>query len=194
MAQLNTLQNHLKDCAELADKYNQLLQQMPSGGLGANLPPIQFQPLALAAPAPAPTQGRKRKSKLNDDGTEVEDGRRRRTKKVREEGLPKRPPSAYLFYQNTIRSQLKEAHPFTPHHELLGIISKKWAAMSEEEKQVHALAGRLVVSAHLNTSQPYDLQQRAAKENYEKEMDVFNTAHGRPLRVSAPRSSSCSPI
>jgi hypothetical protein len=141
MAQLSTLQNHLQDCAGLADKYNQLLQQLPAGSFpGANLPPIQFAPLVPAGGAAAgAATPRKRKSKAGDDGPEPEDGRRRRKKKVREEGQPKRPPSAYLFFQNEVRSQLKAAHPFTPHHELLGMISKQWSTMTPEQKKVRVM-------------------------------------------------------
>jgi hypothetical protein len=186
MAQLSTLQNHLQDCAGLADKYNQLLQQLPAGSFpGANLPPIQFAPLVPAGgTAAGAATPRKRKSKAGDDGPEPEDGRRRRKKKVREEGQPKRPPSAYLFFQNEVRSQLKAAHPFTPHHELLGMISKQWSTMTPEQKKVRVVCVRTLRRV-LTAAQPYEDRQKGAKETYETEIDAFNLATGKPARVRA---------
>jgi hypothetical protein len=193
MAQLSTLQNHLQDCAGLADKYNQLLQQLPAGSFpGANLPPIQFAPLVPAGGAVAgAATPRKRKSKAGDDGPEPEDGRRRRKKKVREEGQPKRPPSAYLFFQNEVRSQLKAAHPFTPHHELLGMISKQWSTMTPEQKKVRVCVC-CPLRLRLTAAQPYEDRQKGAKETYETEIDAFNLATGKPARVRAHTSSPCS--
>ena len=60
--------------------------------------------------------------------------------------MPKRPASAYLFFQNEVRSDLKKAHPFTPHHELLSLISKQWASMNESEKKVRPCLMRLTPS------------------------------------------------
>jgi hypothetical protein len=120
-------------------------------------------PAVAAAPGP----GRKRKTadtaadpEADADGEAGDGKRRRRKKKERDPDLPKRPPSAYLFYQNDVRQEMKEQNSFTPHHELLGIIAKQWATLSPEKRK------------------PYEDKQKAAKGTWESEMGLYNTRHG----------------
>lgn len=113
---------------------------MPYTGNGvAVAPPAAGSPVATSAPAPA-RPGRKRKVAADADGEDGErDGRRRRKREPKDPNRPKRPPSAYLFYQNEVRGELKQAHPYTPHHELLGMIAKQWSVMTDEEKKVRRI-------------------------------------------------------
>ena len=74
-----------------------------------------------------------------DDGT----GKRKRRrgpagkeKKVRDPDAPKRPPSAYLVFQNEVRKEMQAQYPNTPYHEVLSKISERWAKMTDEEKKV----------------------------------------------------------
>ena len=103
------------------------------------------QPPSNGAPPPAPpavqapTHGRKRR-----DGDPEADGgavkrRRRRApgeKKERDPNMPKRPPSAYLIFQNEVREEMKKAFPNAPYLEVLNKISERWGKMSDDEKRV----------------------------------------------------------
>ena len=89
-------------------------------------PLMQYQMPAGIAMVP-PSTG-KRKSRGDADG--------KKTRKKKDPLAPKRPPSSYLLFQNEVRSELKKTHPGMPNNELLGMISKQWSEMSQEEKEV----------------------------------------------------------
>jgi hypothetical protein len=134
MAQLNSLKGQLQQAADLAERYHAIIQNMPNLGsmpavnFAGNVPPIATQ--QHSGP------GRKRKAVVEDEDEPTDGRRRRRKKKERLPDQPKRPASAYLFFQNEVRNSLKELYPQTPHHELLGLISKQWADMSPENRKV----------------------------------------------------------
>jgi len=60
-------------------------------------------------------------------------------KKIKDPNAPKRPPSAYLLYQNQIRHQMKEKYPELPYKEMLGKIADSWGQLGDKEKKVCAL-------------------------------------------------------
>jgi len=159
MAQLKSLSEQMRVAASVAEQYHQIVGSMPygqmpsmsmvhSGGGGGGMNDV----FAFAA-------GPGRKRKLVDE----EDGKK--TRRKRDPTMPKRPPSAYLFYQNEVRGQVKAAYPDRPHHEILGYISQQWNGMTEEEKR------------------PYDQKQKAAKATYDEQMAEWNIAHGIPPKV-----------
>lgn len=150
MAQLASLSHQLQQASQIADQYHNIVQQMPytGNGVAVTLP----KALAGAPAAAAPSgPGRKRKATADANGDGETDGRRRRKREPKDPNRPKRPPSAYLFYQNEVRQDLKTTHPFTPHHELLGMIAKQWSMMSDVEKKVCILSGSLSVQQSLIT-------------------------------------------
>jgi hypothetical protein len=57
-------------------------------------------------------------------------------KKIKDPNAPKRPPSAYLLYQNAVREEVKAAHPEASYGEILKLISEKWKQISPDEKKV----------------------------------------------------------
>jgi hypothetical protein len=60
----------------------------------------------------------------------------KRAPKPKDPNAPKRPPSAYLIYQNAMREELKAAHPEFSYKEILKEISARWAKIAPEEKEV----------------------------------------------------------
>lgn len=60
----------------------------------------------------------------------------KRVPKPKDPNAPKRPPSAYLIYQNAMREEMKAAHPEFSYKEILNEISARWNKISPEEKQV----------------------------------------------------------
>ena len=108
----------LRECADIADQF------------------------AAFANDVAPSNGRKRKGHASDEDMEDEgDGKKKKrktTKKIKDPNAPKRPPSSYILFQNEIRKELKAKYPDLPPPELVQMISKKWAAMTDVEKAVCA--------------------------------------------------------
>lgn len=60
----------------------------------------------------------------------------KRVTKPKDPNAPKRPPSAYLIYQNAMREEIKAAHPEFSYSEILKEISARWAKISPEERAV----------------------------------------------------------
>jgi HMG (high mobility group) box len=110
------------------------LQSGPASGLVADGAPVKRKP------------GRPKKTDQDEDGAAADDGavngdgkkrkRQVKEKKPKDPNAPKRPPSAYLLYQNQVRKDVQAANPGIPYTEILGHISKAWAQLSEEEKTV----------------------------------------------------------
>jgi len=73
----------------------------------------------------APTKKRGRKEK---EGGKV--------KAIKDPNAPKRPASAYLLFQNEIRKEYMEKMKGEPYQTILGEISKAWAALDADKKQV----------------------------------------------------------
>ena len=105
----------------------QLLQQLAQQNEAAG---AHFQSQQVAKKdEPAP---RKRKRGSAVEGDE-KPGRKRR---VKDPNAPKRPPSAYLLFQNQVRKEMVKQHDGLPYHEVLGEIAKRWAVMPDEQKKV----------------------------------------------------------
>lgn len=77
----------------------------------------------------------------SDDESEVEldaNGKKKRVKKVKkikDPDAPKRPPSAYIFFQNEVREHVKANNPGVPYNEILQQISEQWKALGEEKQK-----------------------------------------------------------
>ncbi|CEQ41942.1 SPOSA6832_03707, partial [Sporobolomyces salmonicolor] len=55
---------------------------------------------------------------------------------VKDPNAPKRPPPAYLAYQNSVASEFRTRHPAESYPEVLKRVSQRWKAMSGEQKKV----------------------------------------------------------
>ena len=62
--------------------------------------------------------------------------RRPREKKIRDPNAPKRPPSAYILFQNEVRDQLRRQNPEMAYREILNVIAVKWKELNPEQKKV----------------------------------------------------------
>jgi len=114
---LTNVADSMRQCAIIAEQYAKLFSDSPD------------KPLLSA----------KRKSKaLETDGEGTT--RKRRTKKVRDPNEPKRPASSYIMFQNDVRRELKTQFPDMTQADLLAMISRQWADMSEEQKAVYSQA------------------------------------------------------
>lgn len=71
-------------------------------------------------------------------------------KQARDPDAPKRPPNAYLLFQNEVRADMKERFPELAYRELLGKVADAWKGLSEEDRKVsrRAAASRRISVAH----------------------------------------------
>eukprot|EP00005_Dracoamoeba_jomungandri_P006114 CAMPEP_0174251592 /NCGR_PEP_ID=MMETSP0439-20130205/1359_1 /TAXON_ID=0 /ORGANISM="Stereomyxa ramosa, Strain Chinc5" /LENGTH=314 /DNA_ID=CAMNT_0015331935 /DNA_START=27 /DNA_END=971 /DNA_ORIENTATION=+ len=97
----------------------------------------------------------------------------RKQKKIKDPNLPKRPLSAYLFFCQEKRGELKEQQPDKSFTELAKLLGEKWREMSDEEKSKYVEMGE------------------RAKEEYKVALQHYNDSkHSHP---SLPSSSPSSP-
>jgi len=81
------------------------------------------------------------KRSKSEDESEVEldaNGKKKRVKKakkLKDPDAPKRPPSAYIFFQNEVREHVKANNPGVPYNEILQQISEQWKALGEEKQK-----------------------------------------------------------
>lgn len=85
--------------------------------------------------SPAPQTGKRKASALEAETT-VDGKKKRAPRKPKDPNAPKRPASSYLLFQNDIRADLKSKFPDLSNSDLLRMISERWAAMSEADKEV----------------------------------------------------------
>lgn len=62
---------------------------------------------------------------------------KRKEKRLRDPEAPKRPPSAYLLFQNEVREEIRKKHPGMPYSEVLGKVSEAWKALTDEQRRVY---------------------------------------------------------
>jgi transcriptional regulator HMO1 len=123
----------MRDAAHTAENFSNWfsrvnnLQNIP-------VPPMFNESLHMPSNVTAAEQkGKKRKLSGDEEGKKRRPVKERKPKDV---NAPKRPPSAYLLFQNEVRKDVKAAHPEMPHNQLLTEISKLWATLNDKEKEV----------------------------------------------------------
>ncbi|KAN0062331.1 hypothetical protein ACQY0O_005213 [Thecaphora frezii] len=67
----------------------------------------------------------------------ISKAQRRREKRLRDPEAPKRPPSAYLLFQNEVRQEVRKKHPGLPYSEVLGKVSEAWKALTDEQRKIY---------------------------------------------------------
>ncbi|WVQ74864.1 hypothetical protein IAR50_004471 [Cryptococcus sp. DSM 104548] len=86
--------------------------------------------------------------------------RKKKEKKLKDPNAPKRPPSAYILFQNDVRDEIRRSNPNIAYKEILHIISAKWKELGDDQKKVYEDAYQ---SAHSNF--------RAEEEAYTNKKD-----------------------
>ncbi|GAA5838389.1 hypothetical protein JCM9279_003229 [Rhodotorula babjevae] len=96
---------------------------------------------ALLGEAEQATQSKKRSRKsvaAGESGDEVEGKKRRgpnKEKKPKDPNAPKRPASAYIEYQNSVREEWRRDNPDLSYAEVLKKIGQNWQNMSDADKE-----------------------------------------------------------
>lgn len=73
---------------------------------------------------------------LQTNGDVIPKKRGRKEKKEKDPNAPKRPPSAYIEYQNSVREDFRKQYSDLPYSEVLKKIGLVWQGMTEAEKKV----------------------------------------------------------
>ncbi|KAG1811220.1 uncharacterized protein BJ212DRAFT_1375704 [Suillus subaureus] len=80
---------------------------------------------------------RKRKLVALEIGEDGLPRKRKREKRAKDPNAPKGPASAYILFQNDIRSAYKKEHPDMSNKELLRLIGDQWKTLSEDKKDFY---------------------------------------------------------
>jgi len=129
----------MRDAAHTAEKFSVWfsrvndLQNVPIPPMFND--PYNFNPQLggshLQESAEPEQTSKKRKSSGDQEGKKK---RPAKEKKPHDPNAPKRPPSAYLLFQNDVRKTVKGQHPEMPYGQVLAEISKLWYALTPEER------------------------------------------------------------
>ncbi|KAG9089299.1 hypothetical protein FRC06_001633 [Ceratobasidium sp. 370] len=127
------------------------------------------------------------------DGNERPGKRRRKTdgqRRKKDPLAPKRPPSAYILYQNDVRKQMQDKHPELSYSDVLGKISESWQTLDENKKKV-SLFRHLSLAGHDGCLlQVYlDMVERD-KVRYEDEKLRYNMGQDIPTKPTPRRPLS----
>lgn len=98
-----------------------------ANGSHPSVPAPGAETAAAAGTAGANGKAAKKMSKLQ----------KRKEKRLRDPDAPKRPPSAYLLFQNEVRQEIRKKHPGMPYSEVLGKVSEAWKALTDEQRRVY---------------------------------------------------------
>ena len=91
------------------------------------------------AQAVSPVEGKEEgegETKKRKRGRPGADEKEKKGKKAKDLFAPKRPPSAYILFQNEVRKAMQEKYPGLAYSEILGKVSEKWAGLAPEQKSV----------------------------------------------------------
>ncbi|KAG1767705.1 hypothetical protein EV702DRAFT_1146168 [Suillus placidus] len=80
---------------------------------------------------------RKRKLVALEIGENSLPTKRKREKKIKDPNAPKGPASAYILFQNDIRSAYKKEHPDMSNKELLRLIGDQWKTLADDKKDFY---------------------------------------------------------
>lgn len=71
------------------------------------------------------------------NGKKLSKRQKKLLRKARDPDAPKRPPSAYLLFQNEVRADMRERFPEMPYKEILGKVSEAWKNLSEADRKIY---------------------------------------------------------
>lgn len=135
-----------------------LLRAPVGGGMPSGMPEnLPF--LAESAAAVQGKNGKRANSAEEDSADELvgTNGKRKRKNKKKEKDLnaPRRPPSAYILFQNDVRAKVKENNPGMEYGELLKQIGDQWKTLGEASQA------------------PYKAQAEGAMSDWKRNLELY---------------------
>ncbi|KDQ28812.1 hypothetical protein PLEOSDRAFT_1102853 [Pleurotus ostreatus PC15] len=163
----------MRQCASMADHFAQLIRasavtpinpQMVHGHPALQAPVVPNGGGIVGAPLAESNDGEKTRKRKAPAEDVAEEGKKKRSKKPKDPNAPRRPASSYILYQNHVRKDLRAKFPTLSNAELLSMISKQWAEMTEDEK------------LYPNASVPLQIYHQAtadAKEKFQADKKAY---------------------
>lgn len=113
-------------CVSIIEDYTRLSpSSLPTLNSFSGLPTLSAAELAKAV------------STIDATSIPVEKKKRNKAeKKPKDPNAPKRPPSAYILYQNEVRDALRSERPELAYKDILALISEKWKQLPDAERKV----------------------------------------------------------
>lgn len=116
----------------------------------------------LMSPVDAKTEEGEADGKKRKRGRAAADDKK--GKKAKDMFAPKRPPSAYLLFQNEVRKGMQQKYPGLAYAEVLGKVSEKWSTLTPDQKLVGHL--HILSSARINSfDRCMSLSQKLRRSN-----------------------------
>ena len=122
---------------------------------------------------------------------EAQAGQTKRGKKRAKKtaGGPKRATTAYFFYTNAIRPQVKEQHPDMKVTEMAKVMGSKWKELSADEKQKYVDMAAEDKARYQREKAAWDLQhqeQAEAKRAHTADSGHSDAAIAAPTAIAVP--------
>jgi hypothetical protein len=117
--------------------------------------------------------------------------RNKKEKKAKDPNAPKRPPSAYLLFQNDVREKIRTAQPGMPYREVLGVIAKRWKDLSDPERKYYDDLYNLATTEFHQQNELYKATQGTSDSDSDSDSDTETPARLPPtLATATPLTSS----
>lgn len=188
----------MRDAAQTAESFSNWfsrvnnLQNVPVPPMFNGSHNVASQIPGLPQNSEAEKTGKKRKTSGDPEGKKK---RPAREKKPIDPNAPKRPPSAYLLFQNDVRKAVKDQHPDMPYNQVLTEVSKLWHALTSEERAVR----ELLISCHVSSLsitflnlQPYMQATADSKDIYKKakaDYDALSPTEAKDVKEASAKPS-----
>ena len=119
---------------------------------------------------------------------EAQAGQTKRGKKRAKKtaGGPKRATTAYFFYTNAIRPQVKEQHPDMKVTEMAKVMGSKWKELSADEKQKYVDMAAEDQARYQREKAAWELEQAEAKRARTADSGHSDAAIAAPTATAAP--------
>lgn len=131
--------NEANDTKEIIDLLKAPLSAPMPTGMPEYLPFLHAASSAAAQGEAIDSNTNKRSKSADESDVEVDaNGKKKRkklAKKLKDPDAPRRPPSAYIIFQNEVREKVKHANPGVPYSEILQQISEQWKALGDEKQR-----------------------------------------------------------
>ncbi|ORX38554.1 high mobility group box domain-containing protein [Kockovaella imperatae] len=117
----------------------------------------------------APPISTKVSRKVDADGVKI---KKKKEKKPKDPNAPKRPPSAYLLFQNDQREGIKSTRPDMAYKDILSEVSERWKNLTPEQKKY------------------YDDAYNNANEEYRRADEAYKAGGGIPVAAALAAADS----
>ncbi|CAO1623032.1 unnamed protein product [Parajaminaea phylloscopi] len=144
---MQRLSSQFREAANFCDRYAQAISrsnavgQALTGqqGAGRNGNGADLNALLGSAGAfgGASSPGAASSHEVDANGKKLSKRAKKLLRQARDPHAPKRPPSAYLLFQNEVRDDMRQRNPEMPYKLLLGKISDAWKELTEDERRIY---------------------------------------------------------